>query len=117
MGDSDDKEDDEAEEVEGCILDVDDAGEGGGDLLNSDFTLDVAPNDMFNGRYLTLCWEEFCWFWAPTSLPNSERFLVPTERGGSPPSSDVSEPVELEHFCNFSFIISSLTTRLQKMIT
>ena len=52
-GDSDDKEDDDAEDVEVCIRDDDDAGDGGVDLVHSGLALD-APDGIFNGKYLAL---------------------------------------------------------------
>ena len=43
-------DEDDAEEVDGCTLDDDDAGGGEVHLLKSGFSLHVA-----NGKYLTLC--------------------------------------------------------------
>ena len=110
-GDSDDKEEEEAEDVDGCIRDDDDAGDGGVDLAHSGFALDAADGN-FNGKYLALSWEVLGSLWSPTSLLIPVGFRLLRVVGVTPPSSEVSEPVELEHFWSFSFMISSLTTLL-----
>ena len=58
VGESEDKEEDDADEVDGCTLDDDDEGDGGGDLLNSSFSTGD-PSDNLSGKYLMFCIDVF----------------------------------------------------------
>ena len=53
MGDSEDNDDDEAEDVDGCTRDDDDSGDGGVGLVHSGFSLDT-PDGNFNCKYRSL---------------------------------------------------------------
>ena len=97
-GASEDKDEEEAEDVDGWTLDDDEEGDGGVSIFK------------LNGRYLLLWLGDFVWLDSPTSTFFSGEVFLLEDKVDIPTSSDVSEPVELEHFCSFSFIINSLTT-------
>ena len=103
-------EEEDAEEVEGCTRDEEDSGDDGVDLATSDFSLDDVDGS-FSCKYLELSWEVFVSLLALTSLTRTvDSFLMWDLGLTGDASSEDSELVELEHFCSFSFIISSLTT-------
>ena len=97
-GASEDRDEEEAEDVDGWTLDDDEEGDGGVSIFK------------LNGRYLVLWLGDFVWLDSPTSTFFSGEVFLLDDKVDIPTSSDVSEPVELEHFCSFSFIINSLTT-------
>ena len=98
VGASDDKDEEDAEEVEGWTLDDDEEGDGGASIFK------------FKGKYLELWLGGLVWLDIPPSTFFSGEVFLLDDNVDIPTSSDVSDPVELEHFCSFSFIISSLTT-------
>ena len=98
VGASEDKDEEDAEDVDVWTLDDEDEGDGGASIFK------------FKGRYLVFWFGVFVWLGIPPSWFFSGEVFLLEGNVDIPTSSEVSDPVELEHFCSFSFMINSLTT-------